>query len=257
VLDGAGMKSLFRSAILCALMLLSASLPAVAQRDVTPGDPVFQRWPDLRQAYFENYETKVSMHKYVAMPMPRQCAFFYTAAFSTLQMSDRETRDKSVRDCNQRLHDLGALHENYSVECSCRPVIGRDKYRLDYAEMPAQVFAPFAMFYRDRQGGTARLYGFAEIGMPPAGGGQVPITIYNSNGQQVCTGTLTSTKRVEGTYRLDCLRGTVISTGMLQGTRGNAPIAHSVARGTTPQGQPTTVVIGLPSQLAYDTYGRI
>ena len=242
----------------CLLLFSSLCMPAQAQREVSPNDPIFLRWPELRQAYFRTAETKVASHKYIAMPMPKQCAFFYAAAFSDSRLSDRDVREKSVRDCNTRLQELGALHENYAVECACRAVVGRDKYRLDFSEMPSQFYAPFALFYRDRQGGTARLYGHVEVGVPPrSGAAELPITVFNGAGQPVCSGTVNAMTGLEGNYTLDCLRGTVVSRGIMQAHKRNVPLEHSVARATSAQGQPTVVVIGLPSQLAYDLYGRL
>ena len=243
--------------LVIALAVLSIT-PAFAQRDLSQDDPVFLRWPELRRAFFVTSETKVATHKYVAMPMPKECAFFYADAYSTPASGERDTRDKAIRDCNTRLQQLGPLHENYPMSCTCRNVIGRDKYRLDFAEIPAQTYAPLSMFYRDRMGQLARLNGYAEIGTPFRGPGTpVPMTVFNNTGQQVCNGSLNASAAIEGTYTLNCLRGTVISQGVLQGQRGNAPVPHSMAKGTTAQGQPTVLVIGLPAQMAFDRYGRI
>jgi hypothetical protein len=249
---------LVRKFLLAVGLTVLSFAPALAQKDLSQDDPVFLRWPELRQAFFVTSETKVATHKYVAMPMPKECAFFYADAYSTPSTGERDTRDKAVRDCNARLQQLGPLHENYPMACACRNVIGRDKYRLDFAEIPAQTYAPLSMFYRDRMGQLARLNGYAEIGIPFRGPGTaVPISVYNNTGQLVCNGTLNATAAIEGPYTLNCLRGTVVSRGVLQAPRPNAPVPHSTAQGTTVQGQPTVLVIGLPAQLAFDRYGRI
>jgi hypothetical protein len=243
--------------IAAGLIAVVTATPGRAQQDLSPDDPVFQRWPELRRAYFETAQTKVATHKFVAMPMPRQCAFLYVDVYSSGGQSEREIRDKAVRDCSARLGEMGPLNENYSVACTCRPVIGKDKYRLDFAELPAQVYAPFSMFYKDRQGQMARLNGYAEIGLAPRGSGaQVPFRVFNRGGQVVCTGTMNAVASMEGRYSLNCLRGAVVSNGTLvSGARGLP--SHSVARGATAQGQPIVLVVGLPAQMAYDTHGRL
>lgn len=253
-----GARVFFRLFGLIAGMVVLFSTPALAQKDLSQDDPIFLRWPELRRAFFVTPETKVATHKYVAMPMPKECAFIYADAYSSPSTGERDTRDKALRDCNAKLQQAGPLHENYPMACACRIVVSRDKYRLDFAEMPAQTYAPFSMFYRDRMGQLARLNGYVEIGTPFRGAGaQVPMTVYNNTGQPVCTGNLAANGAIEGSYMLNCLKGTVVSRGVLQAQRGGSPAAHSVAQGATAQGQPTVLVIGLPAQMAFDRYGRI
>lgn len=243
--------------VLGALALLVAwtSLPAAAEQVPTPVDAIFQRWPELRRAYFERPETKIATHKFVAMPMPKQCAFLYADAYSTGSMSERDTRDKAIRDCNTKLQQLGALGENYSVQCQCRSVLGKDKYRLADAELPNMVYAPASIFFRDRGGQLVRLNGHVEIGVSARGGGyQVPLTVYNAGGNPVCTGTINATGGVEGSYTMNCLRGQFVTNGVLALSR-QGTLPHSVGRATTAQGLPTVFVVGIPAALAFQYYG--
>ncbi|TXL72227.1 hypothetical protein FHP25_26735 [Vineibacter terrae] len=227
--------------------------PAAAQI-VNEGDPVFLRFPDLRKRYFESSETKVAMHKFIAMPMPKQCAYFYVDVYSKPSMSDRDTREDALRNCRNNLQKYGPLGENYAVPCDCRIVIGRDKYRLDPHELPTMGYAPLSLFYRDSAGRQTRLHGYTEFGLQFRRGESGALTVYTPTGNQVCTGSITIPGAFSGNFSLNCPAARFTASGQLQFVQGQ-PKDHTIGRGATPNGGSVTMVVGLPSGAAQARYG--
>ncbi|HJQ56989.1 MAG TPA: hypothetical protein VJ890_08790 [Vineibacter sp.] len=238
---------------LIAGMMLAA--PATAQI-VNQNDPVFLRFPDLRQRYFESGETKIAQHKFIAMPMPKQCVYFYVDIYSRPNMSDRDTREEALRLCRNRMEAYGSLGENYAVPCDCRLVVGRDKYRLDPSLLPTMGYAPMSIFYRDPQGRAARVHGYAEFGLQFRRGESGALTIYNPAGTQVCTGTISIPGAQSGNFTLNCPPARFQANGQLQYQTGQ-PKEHTVGRGVSQGGGPVTLIIGLPSGAAQARYGSL
>ncbi len=59
-----------------------------------------------------------------------------------------------------------------------------------------------------------------------------------------------------GQFSLSCFAGKFSGTGNYESKTG-APNDHIIARGQTNRGLPIVMVIGLPAQLAVNTYGAI
>jgi hypothetical protein len=234
---------------------IAVTLPATAQT-VNQNDPVFLRFPDLRQRYFSSGETMIAQHKFIAMPMPKQCVYFYVDIYSKRGMSDRETRDQALRMCREKMEAYGPLGENYAVPCECRLVVGRDKYRLDPNLLPTTGYAPMSIFYRDPQGRGARVHGYAEFGLQFRPGESGQLTIYNPAGAQVCTGTISIPGAQSGNFTLNCPPARFQASGQLQYQTGQ-PKEHTVGRGVSQGGGPVTLVIGLPSGAAQARYGSL
>lgn len=235
------------------MMGVATAGPSVGQT-VNQNDPLFLRFPDLRQRYFESGETKIAHHKFIAMPMPKQCVYFYVDIYSKPNMSDRETRDEALRICKNRMESYGPLGENYAVPCECRLVVGRDKYRLDPSLLPTMGYAPMSIFYRDPQGRSARVHGYTEFGLQFRRGESGPLTVYTPSGAQVCTGSISIPGAQSGNFTLNCPPARFQASGQLQYQTGQ-PKEHTVGRGTSQQGGPVTIVIGLPSGAAQSRYG--
>lgn len=219
-------------------------------------DPIFLRFPEMAQRYWVNTETMTASHKAVAIPMPRQCAFLYADSYARDQMSEREVQDTALSACNRKLSELGPLGENYTVACQCRVVISDDKYVVPRDTMPDQAYGPTSIFYRDAQGNVARLNGNARYGALIGHDRSVTLTVDNVNGEAVCDGTFTNEARSSGRFSLSCFNGKFSGTGTYE-SRTGAPNDHVIARGQTRSGQPIVMVIGLPAQLALNTYGGI
>ena len=64
------------------------------------------------------------------------------------------------------------------------------------------------------------------------------------------------TGRATAAFRCRCFSGKFGSNGTYQSQTGT-PNDHIIARGQTGRGQPVSMVIGLPSQLAGSIYGGI
>lgn len=239
---------------LVVLACLAAVAPAAAQI-VNENDPVFLRFPDLRKRYFDSSETKVAMHKFIAMPMPKQCVYFYVDVYSKPSMSDRDTREEALRTCRNNMQKYGPLGENYAVSCDCRIVIGRDKYRLEPSELPTLGYAPLSLFYRDSAGRVTRVHGYTEYGLQFRPGESGPLTVYTPTGNRVCTGSITIPGAFSGNFSLNCPAARFTASGQLQYDRGQNPKDHTVGRGVTPNGGSVTMVIGLPSGAAQARYG--
>ena len=84
----------------------------------------------------------------------------------------------------------------------------------------------------------------------------VTFTVDNPRGEQVCTGTMTNENPGSGQFSLSCFGGKFAGRGTYENKTG-APNDHIIARGQTGRGQPGTMVIGLPAQLAANTYGNL
>lgn len=250
------MVSRILAAVGLAATLGLAAGGAGAQQIVNEGDPVFLRFPDLRERYFRSAETKIAQHKYVTMPMPRQCAYFYVDIYSKPSMSDRDTRNEAVNRCNANLRDYGSLSENYAVACDCRIVIARDKYRLGADELPSMGYAPVSLFYRDTGGRSVAVHGYAEFDLQFRPGSSGQLTIFTPRGQPACTGTVNTPGATAGNYSLSCFGGRFTARGDLSLVRGK-PKEHTIGRGRTPQGGPVNMVIGLPSAPATSMYGSL
>jgi hypothetical protein len=219
-------------------------------------DPIFLRFPAMAQRYWVNTETMAASHKAVAVPMPRQCAFVYADTYTRNQMSEREVQDMALSNCNAKLRQLGPLGENYSVDCQCKVVISDGVYVQPREVMPDQAYGPASIFYRDDRGNVARLNGVARYGALIGRDRSVTFSVDNPRGEAVCNGTFTNDGPHTGRFSLNCFNGMFAGKGTYESRVGN-PNDHIIARGQTGRGQPVTMVIGLPSQLAASTYGSL
>ena len=238
---------------------LVAAGPGVAQDEkgygkVNEQDAVFLRFPQLRSKYFGNNESAIARHKFIAMPMPKQCAYFYVDVYSTAQMSNHDTRREAARRCKENMEKYGPLTENYGVACTCELVIGRDTYRLPPEQLPTMGYAPVSVFYRNQQGGVGRAHGYAEFALQFRRGESGPLTVYNPAGTPVCTGTISIPGAQSGNFTLNCPPARFQASGQLQYQQGQ-PKEHTVGRGVQQGGGPVTIVIGLPSGAAQARYG--
>ncbi len=219
-------------------------------------DPIFLRFPAMAERFWVRTETMTASHKSVAVPMPKQCAFVYADTYTRSQMSEREVQDMALSNCNAKLSQLGPLGENYAVDCRCQVVISDGRYLLSRESMPDQAYGPTSIFYRDDRGNMARLNGVARYGALIGRDRSVTFTVDNPRGETVCEGTFTNEGPHSGRFSLNCFNGKFGGNGTYESRVGN-PNDHIVARGQTARGQPITMVIGLPSQLAASTYGSL
>lgn len=219
-------------------------------------DPIFLRFGDMAQRYWVNTETNAASHKVVAIPMPKQCAFLYSDAYSRGQMSEREVQETALSNCNRRLAELGPLGENYNVDCRCQVVISNETYVVPKNTMPDDAYGPVSIFYRDDSGNMARLNGVVRYGALIGRDRSATFTVDNPRGEQVCEGTMTNQAPGSGQFSLSCFGGKFSGRGTYDSKNG-APNDHIVARGQTGRGLPVVMVIGLPAQLAVNTYGAI
>jgi hypothetical protein len=219
-------------------------------------DPIFLRFPEMARRFWEDPDTLTASHKAVAVPMPRQCAFVYADAYTKGQMSESEVQQTAVSNCNSHLARLGPLGENYNVPCACQVVISDEKYVLAPQSMPDQAYGPSSIFYRDAKGSVARLNGMARYGALIGRDRSVTFTVENVRGEPVCEGTFTNESASNGRFSLNCFDGRFAGNGTYD-VRVGAPNDHIIARGATRAGQPVVMVIGLPAQLAANTYGGL
>ena len=249
-----------------ALILLAAA--ALAPAALTPAaaqsaqgkaerrDPIFLRFPEMAERYWVNTETYASSHKVVAIPMPRQCAFLYADSYSRGQMSESEVQQMAVSNCNRKLSDLGPLGENYNTDCRCQVVISNERYLVPRSALPDDSYGPVSIFYRDDRGNVARVNGVARYGALIGRDRSVTFSVENQRGEQVCEGTFTNDGHASGLFSLSCFGGKFSGKGNYQSKTG-APNDHIIARGQTARGLPVVMVIGLPAQLAANTYGGV
>ena len=219
-------------------------------------DPVFLRFPEMAERYWVNTETNAANHKVVAIPLPRQCAFVYADAYSRGHMSESEVQQVALSNCNRKLAELGPLGENYSVDCRCQIVISNETYVVPRNVMPDASYGPVSIFYRDERGNVARLNGLARYGALIGRDRSVTFNVENPRGESVCEGTFTNESPGSGRFSLSCFAGKFSGSGGYQ-SRVGAPNDHIVARGQTGRGLPIVMVIGLPAQLALNSYGGI
>jgi hypothetical protein len=219
-------------------------------------DAIFLRFPEMAQRYWENPETNAASHKVVAVPMPRQCTFVYADSYSKGQMSESEVQQLAVSSCNRKLMELGPLGENYNVDCRCQVVISNEHYVVPRSTLPTEAYGPVSIFYRDPNGNVARLNGVARYGALIGRDRSVTFNVDNARAEQVCEGTFTNDGPGSGRFSMSCFGGRFSSNGTYQSKTG-APNDHIIARGQTAQGQPVVMAIGLPAQLAVNTYGGI
>lgn len=219
-------------------------------------DPIFLRFADMAKRYWVDTETNAASHKVVAIPMPKQCAFLYVDSYSRGQMSEREVQETALSNCNRRLAELGPLGENYGVDCRCQVVISNETYVVPKTSMPDDAYGPISIFYRDDRGNVARLSGVTRYGALIGRDRSVTFTVENPRGEQVCDGTMTNENPSSGQFSLSCFGGKFAGRGSYESRHG-APNDHIIARGQTARGQPVVMVIGLPAQLATNTYGAI
>jgi hypothetical protein len=234
----------------------SAQSAAQSQGKAERRDAIFLRFPEMAERYWVNTETNAASHKVVAVPMPRQCAFVYADSYSKGQMSEREVQQLAVSNCNRKLAELGPLGENYSVDCRCQVVISDEHYVVPRNTLPTDSYGPVSIFYRDQTGNVARLNGLASYGALIGRDRSVTFKVDNQRGEQVCEGTFTNDGPANGRYAMSCFGGKFSSNGTYQSKTGS-PNDHIIARGHTGQGQPVSMVIGLPAQLAGGLYGGI
>jgi hypothetical protein len=219
-------------------------------------DPIFLRFPEMAQRYWVNIDTMAASHKAVAIPLPKQCAFVYADSYTHGQMSEREVQETALSACNHKLAELGPLGENYSVNCQCRVVVSDDAYVVPRDAMPDQAYGPASIFYRDNRGNIARLNGTARYGALIGHDRSVTFSIHNLSNEPVCEGTFTNAGTANGRFSLSCFQGKFGGHGTYESKTG-APNDHIIGRGQTAAGQPIILVIGLPAQLAANTYGGI
>ena len=219
-------------------------------------DAIFLRFPEMAQRFWVDTETMTASHKSVAVPMPKQCAFVYSDAYTKGQMSEREVQDTAVSNCNRHLAELGPLGENYNTNCACKIVISDETYVVPKATMPDQAYGPSSIFYRDPKGNVARLNGVTRYGALIGHDRSVTFSVENVRSEPVCEGTFTNDTASSGRFSLSCFDGKFTGRGTYESKVG-APNDHIIARGSTSNGQPVVLVIGLPAQLATNTYGGI
>ena len=249
-----------------ALILLAAAAlapaawtPSAAQSSQAKAerrDPIFLRFPEMAERYWVNTETYASSHKVVAIPMPRQCAFLYADSYSKGQMSESEVQQMAVSNCNRKLSDLGPLGENYNTDCRCQVVISNERYVVPRSALPDDSYGPVSIFYRDDRGNVARVNGVARYGALIGRDRSVTFSVENQRGEQVCEGTFANDGHASGLFSLSCFGGKFSGKGNYQSKTG-APNDHIIARGQTARGLPVVMVIGLPAQLAANTYGGV
>ena len=253
------MNRIFALLLLAAVALAPgafAQTAAQSQGKAERRDPIFLRFPEMAQRYWENTETNAASHKVVAVPMPRQCAFLYADSYSKGQMSEREVQQLAVSNCNRKLAELGPLGENYSIDCRCQVVISDEHYVVPRNTLPTESYGPVSIFYRDPTGNVARLNGLARYGALLGRDRSVTFSVDNPRGERVCDGTFTNDGPANGRFSMSCFGGKFGSSGSYQSKTGS-PNDHIIARGHTGQGQPVSMVIGLPAQLAGGLYGGI
>lgn len=219
-------------------------------------DPIFLRFNQMADRYWVNTETMTASHKVVAVPLPRQCAFLYADSYSKGQMSESEVQEVALSNCNRRLAELGPLGENYSVNCQCKVVISDGTYVVPRDTLPDDSYGPTSIFYRDGTGNVARLNGVTRYGALIGRDRSVTFSVENVRGEQVCDGTFTNEGPNNGKFSLSCFGGKFSGNGSYERKMG-APNDHIIARGQTSRGLPVVLVIGLPAQLAANTYGGI
>jgi hypothetical protein len=254
---------MMRKLILAALGLLTLGAAAWAQTAATSPygkaerrDPIFLRFPEMAERFWVNTETMASSHKSVAVPMPRQCAFVYADTYTRGQMSEREVQQMALSNCNAKLNQLGPLGENYAVDCRCQVIISDGVYVVPRETLPDQAYGPVSIFYRDDRGNVARLNGTAKYGALIGRDRSVSFSVENPRAEQVCDGTFTNDGTRSGRFSLNCFNGKFAGNGTYENRTGS-PNDHIIARGQTGRGQPVVMVIGLPSQLAANTYGGL
>lgn len=252
-----------RKLLLAAFVLLTFATSAGAQTAAQSPygkaerrDPIFLRFPAMAERYWVKTETMAASHKAVAVPMPKQCAFVYADTYTRNQMSEREVQDMALSNCTAKLNQLGPLGENYSIDCRCQVVISDGMYLQPRDALPDQAYGPTSIFYRDDRGNVARLNGVARYGALIGRDRSVTFSVDNPRGETVCEGTLTNEGPNSGQFSLNCFNGKFGGNGTYESRVGN-PNDHIVARGQTGRGQPVTMVIGLPAQLAASTYGGL
>lgn len=247
-----------RLVVMVLVVLTALWRPAWADDEVSRNHPVFQRWPELRKAYFEAGQTATAQHKAVAVPLPKQCAYFYADVYSTAQMSERDTRERALRECREMQQKLGSTADNFNTACECRLLIANDKYRVPLDERPERAISPVSVFYKDSRGELVRLAGYLDTAADARRrDGPLQFAVHNPGGQQICTGTLTETGGKDSGFTLSCLGGRFAASGKGYLETKAGPWTHQVLRGQTPQGLPVVVVIDLPGQIAFDRYGKL
>jgi hypothetical protein len=219
-------------------------------------DPIFLRFPEMAQRFWENTETMAASHKSVAVPMPKQCSFVYADTYTRNQMSEREVQQMALSNCAAKLSQLGPLGENYAVDCRCQVIISDGAYVVPRESLPDQAYGPASIFYRDDRGNVARLNGTAKYGALIGRDRSVTFLVDNPRAEQVCEGTFTNDGPRSGRFSLSCFQGKFSGNGTYESHTGS-PNDHIIARGQTGRGQPIVMVIGLPSQLAMSKYGGL
>src|SRR5436190_2590105 len=219
-------------------------------------DPIFLRFPEMAQRFWENTETMAASHKSVAVPMPKQCSFLYADTYTRNQMSEREVQQMALSNCNAKLNQLGPLGENYAVNCQCQVIISDGAYVVPREMLPDQAYGPASIFYRDDRGNVARLNGTARYGALIGRDRSVTFAVENPRAEPVCEGTFTNDNPRAGRFALNCFNGKFAGNGTYESHTGS-PNDHIIARGQTGRGQPITMVIGLPAQLASNKYGSL
>jgi hypothetical protein len=252
-----------RNFLFALLALLTAGTSAWAQTAAQSHygraerrDPVFLRFPEMAERFWVNTETMAASHKSVAVPMPKQCAFTYADAYTRGQMSEREVQQMALSNCNAKLGQLGPLGENYAINCQCQVIISDGAYVVPRESLPDQAYGPSSIFYRDDRGNVARLNGTARYGALIGRDRSVTFAVENPRAEPVCEGTFTNDGPRSGRFSLNCFNGKFVGNGTYESHTGS-PNDHIVARGQTGRGQPITMVIGLPSQLASNMYGGL
>lgn len=253
-----------RSFLALCLVLTAVAGGAWAQQQsygkATRRDAIFLRFPEMAQHYWVDNETMFIGHKAVAVPLPKQCAFVYSDYYSRGSMSEREVQEAAVSTCNRHLNELGPLGENYPTACGCRVVISDDKYVVPPDSLPEAApplaYGPSSIFYRDPKGNVARLNGVTRYGALIGHDRSVTFSVQNVRSEPVCEGTFTNETTSTGRFSISCFDGKFTGRGTYESKVG-APNDHIIARGSTPNGQPVVLVIGLPAQLAFNTYGGI
>jgi hypothetical protein len=238
------------------LVTLAAGAWAQSYGKAERRDPVFLRFPEMAQRFWENTETMAASHKAVAVPMPKQCSFLYADTYTRNQMSQSEVQQMALSNCNAKLSQLGPLGENYGVTCHCQVIISDGAYQVPREALPDQAYGPTSIFYRDDHGNVARLNGMAKYGALIGRDRSVTFSVDNARAEPVCEGTFTNDGPSNGRFSLSCFNGRFAGNGTYENHTGS-PNDHIIARGQTRRGQPIVLVIGLPARLATNMYGGL
>ena len=122
--------------------------------------------------------------------------------------------------------------------------------------LPDQAYGPVSIFYRDDRGNVARLNGVARYGALIGRDRSVTFAVDNPRGEQVCEGTFTNDGPATGRFSLSAASAASSAATAPTRARPARPTTTSSPAARPARGQPVSMVIGLPAQLAGGTLWR-